>query len=163
MMEELSAALSQVETQTEISTILFRGNEQHFSAGVDVAAHTPDKVREMLVKFHAVIRSIVSAKKVTIAAVHGNCMGGGAELANTLLTDYAGGVKKVISFRNHGKIDIGLAAMTATMPEFMSFRDTREKNFFLAQAGMMTAVTNLTDFGQISRARSPRRRKTKAA
>jgi len=81
MMEELSAALSQVETQTEISTILFCGNEQHFSAGVDVAAHTPDKVREMLVKFHAVIRSIVSAKKVTIAAVHGNCMGGGAELA----------------------------------------------------------------------------------
>src|SRR5437868_257880 len=81
MMEELGAALSQVETQTEISTILFCGNEQHFSAGVDVAAHTPDKVREMLVKFHAVIRSIVSAKKVTIAAVHGNCMGGGAELA----------------------------------------------------------------------------------
>jgi hypothetical protein len=49
------------------------------------------------------------------------------------------------------------------MPEFMSFRDTREKNFFLVQAGMMTAVTNLTDFGQISRARSPRRKKTKAA
>jgi len=88
---------------------------------------------------------------------------GGAELATALLTDYPGGVKKVISFRNHGKIDIGLAAMTATMPEFMSFRDTREKNFFLAQAGMMTAVTNLTDFGQISRARSQRRKRTKAA
>jgi hypothetical protein len=88
---------------------------------------------------------------------------GGAELANTLLTDYPGGVKKVISYRNHGRIDIGLAAMTATMPEFMSFRDTREKNFFLVQAGMMTAVTNLTDFGQISRARSPRRKRTKAA
>ena len=88
---------------------------------------------------------------------------GGAELATALLTDYPGGVKKAISFRNHGRIDIGLAAMTATMPEFMSFRDTREKNFFLAQAGMMTAVTNMTDFGQISRARSPRRRRTKAA
>jgi hypothetical protein len=88
---------------------------------------------------------------------------GGAELANALLTDYPGGAKKVISFRNHGRIDIGLAAMTATMPEFMSFRHTREQNFFLVQAGMMTAVTNLTDFGQISRARSPRRKKTKAA
>ena len=88
---------------------------------------------------------------------------GGAELATALLTDYPGGVKKVISFRNHGRIDIGLAAMTATMPEFMGFRHDRQKNFFLAQAGMMTAVTNLTDFGQISRERSPRRRRTKAA
>src|SRR6266446_9875481 len=88
---------------------------------------------------------------------------GGAELATSLLTDYPGGVKKVISFRNHGRIDLGLAAMTATMPEFMGFRHDREKPFFLAQAALITAVTDLTDFGQISRARSPRRKKTKAA
>jgi hypothetical protein len=88
---------------------------------------------------------------------------GGAELATSLLTDYPGGVKKVISFRNHGRIDLGLAAMTATMPEFMGFRHDREKSFFLAQAALITAVTDLTDFGQISRARSPRRKKTKAA
>ena len=87
----------------------------------------------------------------------------GAELATALLTDYPGGVKRAISFRNHEKIDIGLAAMTATMPEFMGFRKDRQKAFFLAQAGIMTAVTNLTDFGQISRERSPRRRRTKAA
>jgi len=48
---------------------------------VDVAAHTPDKVEEMLAKFHAVIRALVATKKVTIAAVHGHCLGGGAELA----------------------------------------------------------------------------------
>ena len=35
----------------------------------------------MLAKFHAVIRALVSSKKVTIAAVHGHCLGGGAELA----------------------------------------------------------------------------------
>ena len=81
MMEELAEALSQIETQTAISTIIFCGNGQHFSAGVDVAAHTPDKVREMLTKFHAIIRAIVSSKKVTIAMVRGNCLGGGAELA----------------------------------------------------------------------------------
>jgi cyclohexa-1,5-dienecarbonyl-CoA hydratase len=48
---------------------------------VDVAAHTPDKVEEMLMKFHAVIRALVATKKVTIAAVHGHCLGGAAELA----------------------------------------------------------------------------------
>jgi cyclohexa-1,5-dienecarbonyl-CoA hydratase len=48
---------------------------------VDVDAHTPEKIEEMLGKFHAVIRALVATKKVTIASVHGNCLGGGAELA----------------------------------------------------------------------------------
>jgi cyclohexa-1,5-dienecarbonyl-CoA hydratase len=81
MMEELSTALDGVEAQLEISTIVFRGSERAFSAGVDVAAHTPDKIDEMLSKFHGVILKLVATKKVTIAAVRGNCLGGGAELA----------------------------------------------------------------------------------
>ncbi|HTD25035.1 MAG TPA: enoyl-CoA hydratase/isomerase family protein [Terriglobales bacterium] len=81
MMEELAEALKQLEPQPEVSTIIFSGSEQNFSAGVDVAAHTQDKVREMLAKFHTIIRAIVNAKKVTIAVVRGNCLGGGAELA----------------------------------------------------------------------------------
>src|SRR5271166_1866163 len=35
----------------------------------------------MLFKFHAVIRALVASRRVTVAAVHGNCLGGGAELA----------------------------------------------------------------------------------
>jgi cyclohexa-1,5-dienecarbonyl-CoA hydratase len=35
----------------------------------------------MLTKFHAVIRALVATKKVTVAVVHGHCLGGGAELA----------------------------------------------------------------------------------
>jgi cyclohexa-1,5-dienecarbonyl-CoA hydratase len=81
MMEELSRALAEVEARADVSMILLTGEGKGFSAGVDVAAHTPDKVVEMLTKFHAVIRSLVSSRKVTIAAVHGNCLGGGAELA----------------------------------------------------------------------------------
>ncbi len=71
---------------------------------------------------------------------------GGAELAVSLLTDYPGGVKKVISFPLHGKIDMGLAAMAATMPEFMAFEDERETTFFRAQGVSITAVTSLTEF-----------------
>ena len=81
MMEELAAALTEIDTHPEISTILFRGEGNCFSAGVDVRAHTPDKVTLMLEKFHSVIRALVATKKVTIAIVHGQCLGGGAELA----------------------------------------------------------------------------------
>jgi len=70
----------------------------------------------------------------------------GAGLATSLLTAYPGGVARVISFQNHGKFDIGLAAMMATMPEFLAFSDRNEKKFFLREAGVVTALTNLTDF-----------------
>ena len=81
MMEELACALNEIESRSEISVIVLSGAGKAFSAGVDVAAHTPEKVEEMLLKFHAVIRMLVASKKVTIAAVHGHCLGGGAELA----------------------------------------------------------------------------------
>src|SRR3954462_3228926 len=80
MMEELRAALEQVEQQP-VASVIISGSEKAFSSGVDVAAHTPDKVEEMLRLFHSMIRSVVACKKITIAAVQGNCLGGGAELA----------------------------------------------------------------------------------
>ena len=71
---------------------------------------------------------------------------GGAELALALLTNYPGGVKKAISFHTHGEIDLGLAAMVATMPEFLAFKDDNEKKLFLAQGAIITAVRELTEF-----------------
>jgi cyclohexa-1,5-dienecarbonyl-CoA hydratase len=81
MMDELRAALEQIEARPEISTIVFTGTERAFSSGVDIAAHTPRKVRDMLTAFHSVIRSVVGSRKLTIASVRRHCLGGGAELA----------------------------------------------------------------------------------
>jgi cyclohexa-1,5-dienecarbonyl-CoA hydratase len=81
MMDELVRALEDIESRFDISILLINGDGKAFSAGVDVPAHTPDKIQEMLSKFHAVIRLLIASKKVTIAAVHGHCLGGGAELA----------------------------------------------------------------------------------
>jgi cyclohexa-1,5-dienecarbonyl-CoA hydratase len=81
MMEELAQSLREIETRNDVSSILIGGEGKAFSAGVDVAAHTPDKVEGMLTAFHSLIRSLLASKKVTVAAVHGHCLGGGAELA----------------------------------------------------------------------------------
>ena len=81
MMEELAQALGEIEARTDVFVVILSGHGKAFSAGVDVAAHTPDKVGAMLGKFHAVIRALVANKKVTIASVDGHCLGGGAELA----------------------------------------------------------------------------------
>jgi hypothetical protein len=82
------------------------------------------------------------SKRAALAAL----ICGGAELAVNLLTSYPGGVTTAISFHTHGEIELGVAALTATMPEFLAFKDNDEKKFFLAQGAIITAVRELTKF-----------------
>ena len=81
MMEEIAVALAEVESRSEIAIVVLSGGDQVFSAGVDVAAHTPERIEEMLTKFHAIFRAMVTSQKILVAAVRGHCLGGGAELA----------------------------------------------------------------------------------
>jgi cyclohexa-1,5-dienecarbonyl-CoA hydratase len=81
MMRELQRVLAEIEPRADVATVLFEGDAHAFSAGVDVKAHVPELVHEMLTSFHAVIRAVVASRKVTIAVVRGVCLGGGAELA----------------------------------------------------------------------------------
>jgi cyclohexa-1,5-dienecarbonyl-CoA hydratase len=81
MMDELFAAIQQLEQRKEISVVIIGGGERAFSAGVDVAVHTPDLVQTMLQKFHGVILALTRFSKIMIAEVRGACLGGGAELA----------------------------------------------------------------------------------
>jgi len=79
--QALTAILSDLESRSDISVVVFEGGSRAFSAGVDIQAHLPDQIRSMLTSFHAVIRAIVASRKISIAAVRGACLGGGAELA----------------------------------------------------------------------------------
>jgi len=81
MMDELTAALREIEQRREFSAVVLSGGERAFSAGVDVAVHTVDKIHTMFQKFHGLIRALTRLPKITIAEVHGACLGGGAELA----------------------------------------------------------------------------------
>ncbi len=93
-------------------------------------------------------------KRAAIAAL--TCAG--AEAANTLLTDFPGGVAKVISFHTHGRIDMGLAATCSAMPNFMSFDDEPEAKYFRIMGLNITTVGALTDFREERPRRSKLRR-----
>ena len=80
-MREMSSAFAEIEARADISVIVFEGDDRAFSAGVDIKAHVPELVGEMLAAFHSLIRAVVASRKVTVAAVRGACLGGGAELA----------------------------------------------------------------------------------
>src|SRR6185312_12058144 len=81
LMDEMAQALEGLKQRPEISAVVISGNERAFSAGVDVAVHTPELIQTMLQKFHGLILALVKFPKITIAEVRGACLGGGAELA----------------------------------------------------------------------------------
>lgn len=81
MMDEVLQALQQLQQRPEVSAVIISGSERTFSAGVDVAVHTPDLIQTMLQKFHGLILALSKFPRITIAEVHGVCLGGGAEFA----------------------------------------------------------------------------------
>src|SRR5436853_6906042 len=85
MLDELNAAWSEVEDLKAQVAVFFAAGDRAFSAGVDVADHTPGKSEGMIEKFHHLIRRIRKSDCVTIAAIQGHTLGGGAEL--TLVSD----------------------------------------------------------------------------
>ena len=74
---------------------------------------------------------------------------GGAELGVALLTDYPGGVRPSIRFSTRRKLDLGIAAMTAAMPEFLNFKDEPQQKFFTTQGALITVATELTRFPEV--------------
>ncbi|HWP85650.1 MAG TPA: enoyl-CoA hydratase/isomerase family protein [Terriglobia bacterium] len=82
MIEEICAALRSIEGDSSIEVVVFRGaGPKGFSAGVSVQDHTPERVRELIPKFDDIFRLLAATDKITVAAVHGFCLGGGFELA----------------------------------------------------------------------------------
>jgi hypothetical protein len=82
---------------------------------------------------------------------------GAATATNALVTDFPGGVWKVLDYRKHGRIDAGLVGAVGTMPTVMGFADADEARFFKVQSIAEAAVTALTDFDAMSRFHDDRR------
>ena len=81
-MEEMNLALDEAKAATDIKLLVITGaGEKAFSAGVEVADHTPDKVERMIEVFHGIFRRLQQLPIPTLAAVNGAALGGGMEVA----------------------------------------------------------------------------------
>ena len=80
---------------------------------------------------------------------------GGAETALAMITDFPGGVAPLIDMHTHLRVDAGLSAVTATMPNLMGFTDEWPSTFFRLHGAAMAAVGGMTqpDEGVASRTR----------
>jgi cyclohexa-1,5-dienecarbonyl-CoA hydratase len=83
LLRDLDAALTGCQTEPAAAIVVLSGaGERAFSAGVDIGDHTREKVPEMLEVVHGAMRKLLALPQVTIARVHGACLGGGCELAS---------------------------------------------------------------------------------
>jgi cyclohexa-1,5-dienecarbonyl-CoA hydratase len=83
MMAEMVEALESLKEQAGVRVLVIEAVEgsKAFSAGVDVADHTADKVHDMIYGFHRIFRLLADLSIPTLAVVNGAALGGGCELA----------------------------------------------------------------------------------
>jgi cyclohexa-1,5-dienecarbonyl-CoA hydratase len=81
MTAALTATWREAAAARDLKAICIEGDGAHFSFGASVQEHLPDQVRAMLHGFHGMFRALAGAHTATLAAVRGQCLGGGLELA----------------------------------------------------------------------------------
>lgn len=81
MMNEMHRALEQIESASGVKVLVFDHRGKAFSAGVSIKDHSPEKVGEMIEKFHGLFRFLNSFAQPSVALVDGMALGGGCELA----------------------------------------------------------------------------------
>jgi cyclohexa-1,5-dienecarbonyl-CoA hydratase len=81
MMGEINEALERAAQNPSLKVLVLEGEGRVFSAGVAVEDHLGDRAKAMLEAFHQIFRGLRTLECVTLAAVQGAAIGGGAELA----------------------------------------------------------------------------------
>ncbi len=71
---------------------------------------------------------------------------GAQEIALSMLTDYPGGVAKVVDLPTHGRIDAGFSGLVASAPNLVGFAHEWPSIYFRSQGLALAAVTGMTQF-----------------
>lgn len=81
MIAALEATLMKLARSTTLKAVIIEGAGSDFCFGASVAEHRPGQAAAMLAGFHGFIRRLCGLGLPSIAAVRGQCLGGGLELA----------------------------------------------------------------------------------
>ena len=81
MMAALAAALEDLRNRPQLKVMILTAEGPHFSFGASVQEHLPEHIRAMLPRFSGLLSQLLEVPAITLAAVRGQCLGGGFELA----------------------------------------------------------------------------------
>lgn len=80
MMADLEKILDELQARRDLKAIVVAAEGPHFSYGASVEEHLPEQIAATLARLHRLLRRLVELPAPTIAAVRGQCLGGGFEL-----------------------------------------------------------------------------------
>ena len=83
LLDELAAALTEMDASNRVRAVVITGSDKAFAAGADVKEMAPKSFVDMFAEdyFTGPSEAIGRVRKPIIAAVAGYCLGGGCELA----------------------------------------------------------------------------------
>jgi len=82
LMAALARTIAEARGARDLKAVVLEGRGGHFSFGASIQEHMPDQVRDMLTDFRQLILDLLDSHVFITAAVHGQCLGGGLELAS---------------------------------------------------------------------------------
>jgi enoyl-CoA hydratase len=83
-LSSLEAAFGSLSAREDVAAVVFTGAGDAFASGADInelRTLTPDTARVFAGRGQRLFRQIAGARRLTVAAVNGYCMGGGLDLA----------------------------------------------------------------------------------
>jgi cyclohexa-1,5-dienecarbonyl-CoA hydratase len=105
MLQEMEKGLERAKVVEDLKVLVIRAEGKFFSAGVDVADHTPELVGDMIPLFDRVCQMLAEFPVPTIAVVNGHALGGGCEIV--ICCDFA----LMVDGARIGQPEIQLASM----------------------------------------------------
>src|SRR5581483_1965369 len=84
MIDDIKAFLGSVRDEPRLCAVTLQARGRVFSAGVDIPAHLPATVREMIREVHSLFDLLDDVAVPTVGLVRGRCLGGACELVGYL-------------------------------------------------------------------------------
>jgi enoyl-CoA hydratase/carnithine racemase len=79
--DALTQALDEIESDTDVASIVIEGAGKVFCSGADFSALAGEGALEFLPAFERMLEKLARVRQPTIAAIHGAALGGGLQLA----------------------------------------------------------------------------------
>jgi cyclohexa-1,5-dienecarbonyl-CoA hydratase len=139
----LTAAFEEAEEARDLKAICLRGRGGDFSYGASVREHLPDEVGKMLPRFHQLFRAMDASSVVVLAAVRGQCLGGGLELASFCHRVFAAPDARL------GQPEIALGVFAPMASLFLPERIGRTRAEDLCLSGRIVGASEALEMGLV--------------
>ena len=145
MMRALELHFAEHTVNADAKAVILDAEGPNFSFGASVEEHLPGKCGDMLADFHRLVKAILACPVPIIAAIKGQCLGGGLELA--LAANFIFAAKDTKLGQPEIKLGVFAPAASCLLPERIGRARAEELLF----SGCSVDAAEALDLGIVNR------------